>query len=252
MLENLPKTLAGITRYFADPQTCIDFVAFLRWENGEPVCVHCKEKGAYILASRKIYKCKKCRKQFSVKMGTIFEESAVSLDKWLIATWQIANCKNGISSYELGKNIGVTQRTAWFMNHRIRTAMTIGSIEKLSGEVEIDESYLGSDAKNMHRAKRKSFGTHGMHKGITDHKTAVLGIVQRKGKVRARVVARTKKEDLIPIIHENVEPSSKVFTDQARVHNDLYQAYIHETINHTVEYVRGNVHTNSSRTFGVF
>jgi len=151
MLENLPKTLIGITRYFADPQVRIDFVAFLRWENGEPICVHCQAKGAYFLASRKIYKCKACRKQFSVKMGTIFEESAVGLDKWLIAIWQIANCKNGISSYELGKAIGVTQRTAWFMNHRIRTAMTVGSIEKLSGEVECDETYIGGDAKNMTR-----------------------------------------------------------------------------------------------------
>jgi transposase-like protein len=217
MNEKLPKTLQETIKHFSDDQMCIDFVASLRWSNGIAICPHCQNYKTSFLATRKIWKCKACRKQFSVKRGTIFEDSAIGLDKWLVAIWMLANCKNGISSYELHRAIGITQKSAWFVLHRIRTAMQVGSIEKLSGEVEIDET--------------------------------VLGIVQRKGKVRARVVARAKKEDLIPIIHENVEPSSNVFTDQARVYANLHRAYIHETVNHAIEYVRGNVHTNSIENF---
>ncbi|MGB7209425.1 MAG: IS1595 family transposase [Pyrinomonadaceae bacterium] len=252
MLENLPKTLVGVARYFADPQVCIDFVAFLRWENGEPVCVHCKEKGAYFLASRKIYKCKKCRKQFSVKMGTIFAESAVGLDKWLVAIWLIANCKNGISSYELARDIDVTQRTAWFMNHRIRTAMTVGSIEKMGGgePIEMDETFIGGNAKNMHRAKRERFLPRYSSKNrVTAHKTAVFGMVQRGGKVKAQVIKSVRTKDVMPIIQENIEKNAEVFTDSAPIYRDLWQEYIHESVNHSVEYVRGNVHTNSIENF---
>lgn len=129
----------------------------MRWADGDPVCHHCQSVGAYYLASRKVYKCKACRKQFSVKQGTIFEESGVSLDKWLIAIWMIANCKNGISSYELGKAIGVKQRSAWFMLQRIRIAMEQGSVEKLSGTIEIDETFIGGEARNMHRNKRDEY-----------------------------------------------------------------------------------------------
>ena len=252
MLENLPKTLVGITRYFADPQICIDFVAFLRWENGEPVCVHCKETGAYFLASRKIYKCKKCRKQFSVKMGTIFEESAVSLDKWLIAIWQIANCKNGISSYELGRDIGVTQRTAWFMNHRIRTAMTVGSIEKMGGDdpIEMDETFIGGSAKNMHREKRERFlPRYSKQNRVSGNHTAVFGMVQRGGKVRAKVIKNVTAKEVMPIIQENIEPNSEVFTDQSPIYRYLWEQYVHDSVNHSMEYVRDNVHTNSIENF---
>lgn len=247
MLEKLPKTLLGITRYFADPQVCIDFVAQLRWENGEPVCQHCGKVGAYFLASRKIYKCKACRKQFSVKMGTIFEESGVGLDKWLTAIWLIANCKNGISSYELAKDIGVTQRTAWFMLQRIRIAMEQGSINKLSGTVEADETWIGGDAKNMHKEKRDRYR---MKTGRKEHKVAVLGMLERKGKVRAKVVPSIKGRDLIPHIYENVAFDSEVFTDQHIPYtNFLPSVYRHDAVHHAVEYVRGNVHTNSIENF---
>jgi transposase-like protein/IS1 family transposase len=246
MLEKLPKTLVGITRYFNDPLTCIEFVAFLRWANDEPVCHHCGEVGAYFLATRKIYKCKACRKQFSVKMGTIFEESAVTLDKWLIAIWLIANCKNGISSYELGKGIGVTQKTAWFMNHRIRHAMTVGSIEKLSGDIECDETYIGGDAKNMHSKERKR---RVKAAGSPAHKTAVLGMVERKGKVRAKVVKSRDAATIRQFVTTHAERGSQIFTDEWRGYHNLHDAYIHEIINHTIEYVRDNVHTNSIENF---
>ena len=246
MLENLPKTLVGVLRYFADPQVAIDFVAFLRWQDGEPVCVHCKETGAYFLASRKIYKCKKCRKQFSVKAGTIFEESAVSLDKWLVAIWLMANCKNGISSYEMGRHLGVTQRTAWFMNHRIRTAMTVGSIEKLSGTVECDETYIGGDAKNMHSVERKR---RVKKAGSPAHKSAVLGMVQRKGKVRAQVIQSRDAATIREFVTSNAEAGSEVMTDEWRGYHNLYDQYKHEIINHSLTYVRDNVHTNSIENF---
>lgn len=253
MLENLPKTLIGIVEYFADPQVCIDFVAFLRWQDGEPVCPHCKNVGAYYLASRKIYKCKDCRKQFSVKAGTIFEESAVPLNKWLAAIWQMANCKNGISSYELGKAIGVTQRTAWFMNHRIRTAMTVGSIEKLSGTVEMDEAFIGGDAKNMHRAKRIRFiSPRNTRNRVKTHKTAVFGMVERGGKVRAKVIKKShnlQTGDVMPIIEEHVDATAEVFTDKSSIYQNLWEKYVHDTVNHSYEYVRDNVHTNSIENF---
>ncbi|MFN0277688.1 MAG: IS1595 family transposase [Pyrinomonadaceae bacterium] len=250
MLENLPKTFVGVSRFFADPLVCVDFVAMMRWENGEPVCFHCKQKGAYFMPSRKIYRCKnkECKKQFSIKMGTIFEESAVSLDKWLMAMWQLANCKNGISSYELGKAIGVTQRTAWFMLHRIRTAMTNGTIEKMSGTVEIDEAFIGGDAKNMHRSKRVRFSKP-WTRNVKDHKTAVFGMVQRGGKVKAQVIKGIQAKDVMPVIQENIEPNSEVFSDQAAIYRDLYEKYVHATVNHSMEYVRGNVHTNSIENF---
>ncbi len=246
MLENLPKTLIDVLRYFADPQVAIDFVAFLRWQDGEPVCVHCKETGAYFLTSRKIYKCKKCRKQFSVKAGTIFEESAVSLDKWLVAIWLMANCKNGISSYEMGRHLGVTQRTAWFMNHRIRTAMTVGSIEKLSGTVECDETYIGGDAKNMHLVERKR---RVKKAGSPAHKSAVLGMVQRRGKVRAKVVQSRDAETIRDFVTSNAEQGSDVMTDEWRGYHNLRDVYTHEVINHSMTYVRDNVHTNSIENF---
>ncbi len=248
MLENLPKSLLEITKYLADPQVCIDLVKFMRWGENEPVCQHCGETGAYFLASRKIFKCKKCRKQFSVKMGTIFEESAVSLDKWLIAIWQLVNCKNGISSYELGKGIGVTQRTAWFMLQRIRTAMTNGTIEKMTGTVEVDESFIGGLPKNMHQSKRKRF-LKPYTRQVTGHKTAVFGMVQRGGKVKAKVVKSVHAKTLIPIIRENVEKDSQVYSDQAMQYNDLWMEYVHASVNHSREYVRDNVHTQNIENF---
>lgn len=149
MNAKLPKTLLEAVRYFSDEQTCIDFVANLRWENGTPLCPHCRSDNAGFLATRKIWKCKNkdCRKQFSIKTGTIFEDSALKLDKWLTAIWLIANAKNGISSYELSRSIGITQKSAWFVLHRIRMAMEQGSFGKLSGTVEADETWIGGNAE---------------------------------------------------------------------------------------------------------
>ena len=181
------------------------------------------------------------------KQGTIFEESGVSLDKWLIAIWMIANCKNGISSYELGKNIGVEQRSAWFMLQRIRIAMEQGSFGKLSGTVEADETFIGGDAKWKHRSRRDADQKRGGRLGL---KVSVLGMLERKGKVRAKVVASRTTHDLIPPIHEHVEFGSELFTDEHLPYmTHLPKYYIHDAVNHAREYVRGNVHTNSIENF---
>lgn len=247
MTENeLPKTLQQAVKYFSDDLVCINFLASLRWENGVAVCPHCKNDTTSFLTTRKIWKCKACKKQFSVKVGTIFEDSAIGLDKWLVAIWLIANAKNGISSYELHRAIGITQKSAWFVNHRIRMAMVAGSFEKLSGTVEADETFVGGVAGNMHSGRRKELKARFGQKG---HHTAVLGMVQRRGKVRAKVVQSIKGRELIPIIRENVAEGSELFTDALPSYELLARDYKHAAINHSIEYVRDNVHTNSIENF---
>lgn len=246
MKENeLPKTLQQAIRYFSDELLCVNFVASLRWENSIVVCPHCENNTTSFLSTRKIWKCKGCKKQFSVKVGTIFEDSPIKLDKWLTAIWLIAGAKNGISSYELHRAIGITQKSAWFVLHRIRTAMQSGSFEKLSGEVECDETYIGGLSKNMHVAKRKAK----IHGTGTSTKTGVMGLVERKGRVRAKVIENSQLETLHQGVKETVEEGSTLFTDHYRGYNGLHEAYIHEVINHSIEYVRGNVHTNSIENF---
>lgn len=246
--NNFPKTLQQAIKYFSDEDICIDFIASMRWQDGVAVCPICKGKETSFLSTRKIWKCKNktCKKQFSVKQGTILEGSNIGLDKWICAVWLIVNAKNGISSYEIHRAIGVTQKTAWFMLHRLRVAMQAGTIEKLSGEVEADETFIGGKAKNMHKHKReqkiKGRGSVG--------KTAVMGIIERKGKVSAKVIDDLSKETLHSEVKEKVKKGSNLFTDEWKSYRGLDEDYIHEVVNHSInEYVRGNVHTNSIENF---
>ena len=246
MNENeMPKTLQEAIRYFSNDEICIGFLASLRWENGIATCPKCKGQETSFLKTRKIWKCKGCKKQFSVKVGTIFEGSNISLDKWLCAMWLICNAKNGISSYEIHRSIGITQKSAWFVLHRIRVAMQTGSFEKLSGEVECDETFVGGLSKNMHKSRReakiKGRGSVG--------KTAVMGMLERKGNVRAKVIEKVDRETLHGEVKDNVETGANLFTDEWRSYNGLDSDYVHEVINHSVEYVRGNVHTNGIENF---
>jgi transposase-like protein len=174
-----PKTLQQAIRYFSDEQVCIDSIAALRWPTG-PVCPKCGSTEHYYLATQKRWKCKKCSKQFSVKVGTIFEDSPISLDKWLTALWMLVNCKNGISSYEAGRDLGITQKSAWFVLHRLRLALQSGSMSKMGGKgkhVEVDETFIGGAARSMHPERRKRMIT---ERGVKD-KTAVMGILERGG-----------------------------------------------------------------------
>lgn len=251
-----PKTLQQAIQYFSDEQTCIDTVAALRWPNGVE-CPACGHKEHYYLKTQKRWKCKECWRQFSVKLNTIFEDSPIGLDKWLCALWMLVNCKNGVSSYEVAKAIGVTQKSAWFVLHRLRLALKNGSIEKIGGsgsEVEVDETFVGGKARNMHKDKRLR-----MHQergktvnAITPFygKTPVMGMLDRESrKVRATVVRNTKRETLQAKILSNVHHGTSIYTDKAVVYDALADKYVHEVVDHMKEYVRGRVHTNGLENF---
>jgi transposase-like protein len=256
-----PKTLQQAIRHFSDEQVCIDTVAALRWPDG-PVCPACKHKEHYYLKTQRRWKCKECYKQFTVKLGTIFEDSPIPLDKWLTALWMLVNCKNGISSYEVGKDLGITQKSAWFVLHRLRLALKSGSIEKLGGpnsEVEVDETFIGQKAKNMHKDRKlrlirvrnevqnyKSQGGPGSLPG----KTAVMGILDRQQrKIRATVIPNVKRETLQNKIFNEIQHGTKLYTDTAVVYDKLAQTYAHEMVNHLEGYVQGRVHTNGLENF---
>lgn len=246
MENTLPQTLQQAMHYFADEMTCIEFLASLRWDNGVAVCPKCQCDQTCFLKTRKVWKCKGCSKQFSIKTGSIFEGSSIKLDKWLIGIWMISTCKNGVSSYEIHRALGMTQKSAWFLLHRIRTAMTSGSFEKLSGSIEADESHLGANARSMHAAARKR---RGVRQGSPSHKTCVFGMIQRGGKVRAVIVRNRNKETLREATLEHIEPGSELITDEWHAYKNLRDTYTHQIVNHSVEYVRGNLHTNSIENF---
>ena len=240
-------TLRDAIVYFADFEHCRQFMMELRWPDGIVRCPHCGSDHVTWLAKARVWKCyaKHPMPRFSLKTGTIFEDSPLSLEKWLPTAWLIINCKNGISSYEVHRGLGVTQKTAWFMLHRIRLAMQDGTFNKLGGEVEVDETFIGGKARNMHKDKRaeKITGTGGKDKEIA------FGMVERGGRVvTGHVGSRTKKE-LQAIIRERVEAGSAIFSDELKSYEGLENEYQHAVIDHAVEYVNGNVHTNTMENF---
>jgi transposase-like protein len=241
----LPTTLLEATRYFSDPEVCIEFVAKMRWPNG-PVCPRCDSTEHSYLTTRRLWKCKGCKKQFSVKFGSIFEDSAIPLDKWLVCIWLIANSKNGISSHELGRSVGITQKSAWHVLHRIRLAMQSESFDKFDGGIEIDESYIGGRARNMHRhiRKQKISGT-----GGTD-KTVVVGVLERGGRVRASVVPDNRRSTLHAHVQEHVAQGATIYTDELKSYTGLDDlGYAHQTIDHAETYAKDRVHTNGLENF---
>lgn len=248
MTENCPKTLLEAARYFSNRAVCNEYMRRIKWPSGKIVCPKCGNDSCHELASRPgVLKCNKaaCQKQFSYKVGTIFEDSPLGLDKWFVAVWAVANCKNGISSHELGRSIGVTQKTAWHMLHRIRKAMETNSFTKMTGEVESDETFVGGRAKNMHKAKREA----NIDGRGPVNKTAVQGILQRGGEVRTFVVAKPDAEHLQTNVIRNVDRRASVFTDAATAYDGLGRAFLHQTIDHVREYVRGVIHTNGIENF---
>lgn len=251
-----PKTLQQAIRYFTDEQICIDTVSAMRWPDG-PECPSCGHKEHYYLKSQRRWKCKECYKQFSVKLGTIFEDSPLGLDKWLAALWMICNCRNGISSYEIGRDLGISQKAGWFMLHRLRLALQNKSLMKLGGdggEVEADETFVGGKAKNMHNSRRRALAKarNSSLKGDTRMigKTAVVGIFDREQReVRATVVRAINREMLQNDILSQIKHGSKIYTDDAAVYSSIPKEYVHEFVNHMEKYVNGRVHTNGLENF---
>jgi len=243
----LPSTLQEAIVYFADPKNCNEFLAGLRWADGKVQCPYCGSGKVVYLENQNRYKCygKHAKAQFSLKVGTIFEDSPIGLDKWLCAMWLIVNCKNGISSCEVARDLGITQKSAWFMDHRIRFALYSGSFEKLSGHVEADETFIGGKARNMHvsQRRRRITGTGGKDK------TAVMGIVERGGKVRTVVVPNRKRKALQAEIRKHVEAGSALYTDALLSYKGLEADYVHQVVDHAVSYVDGAVHTNTLENF---
>lgn len=251
VMSNEPKTLAEAIRYFSDEDTCLQFMVSLRWPEGVS-CPTCGSKEVTFLASRRVWKCKSQhqKQQFSIKVATVFEDSPISLTKWLPALWLLVSCKNGVSSYEIHRGIGVTQKTAWFMLHRLRLVMRTGTFEKLSGAVEADETFIGSLARNMHKSKRERVikGTGGAGK------TAVMGLLERHtdkkaSRVHAKVVPNVKRETLHGEIRKHVAPGAEVHTDEWVGYKNLDADYVHNVINHAEADVQGAVHTNGIENF---
>jgi transposase-like protein len=252
-----PETLQEAVVFYSDPEHVFDAAVQLRWVGGHVTCPRCGQAKHSFIKTRKLWFCYVCKKQFTLKVGTIFEDSPLGLDKWLVAIWMTANCKNGVSSYELGKALGIRQASAWFMLHRIREAMKSKSIFKLGnldgGAVEVDESFIGAKAVNMHKSRKlKLCGIRGENRlgDLYLGKTAVQGILDRDMRqVRCRVVPDVKRETLQGEILKNVRYGSKVYTDNAVAYDLLHNRYVHEVVNHAERYVNGQVHTNGLENF---
>jgi transposase-like protein len=243
--RKFPNTLLAAVTYFSDEDVCRDFLAGLRWPNGVE-CPYCGSDRVGYLQTRGVWKCKgkDCRRQFSVKKGTIFEDSPIPLSKWLPAIWLYSAGKKGRSSHQLAKDLGVTQKSAWFMSHRIRLAMEAESFDSpFDGEVEVDETIVGGKDKNKHAHLRR--GNWGPQVG----KVAVMGLLERHGEVRAKVVPSRRADVLKTEIRRHVAPGATLYTDEFASYRGLEGEYVREVINHSEEYVRGNVHTNGIENF---
>jgi transposase-like protein len=262
-----PKTLQQAIVHFSDEDNCLEFMKLHLWPDGVVTCPTCKRKDVTFLATQKKWQCKSAhaKRQFSAKVGTIFEDSPLGLDKWLPAVWLITNSKNGVSSCEIARSLGVTQKTAWFMLHRIRFAMKENPFNVYSGKlggnngggpVEVDESFVGGRLENMHKGRAKKMQETRAEVDPDEYfqryanKTVVMGLFDRESrKVRAKVIPNVKRETLQQEILKNVKYGSRVYTDSAVAYNRTGWHFIHETVNHAESYVRDQVHTNSLENF---
>lgn len=247
-VKKMFNNLIQVTEYFSDKQRCIDYLTNIRW-NGNVTCVHCNHDKVYELkGANKRYKCASCRKQFSAIKGTIFENSPISLQKWFLALYLMANHKKGISSLQLSKDISVTQKTAWFMLHRLRTALETKSFSApiMATTVECDETYIGGKMKNKHKSKR----VEGAQGRSTKDKTPVFGLVERNGRVVAMKVKATTKQDIQPIIAQYVAKGANVMTDEWMAYKGLDKRFNHAIVKHGEGiYVVGDAHTNTIEGF---
>jgi hypothetical protein len=240
-----PKTLQEAIIFYADADNCLNHLVAQRWPDGV-TCPTCGGKEVKFIPTRRIWECKTKhpKKQFSIKVGTIFEDSPIGLDKWLTASWMVANCKNGVSSYEIHRAIGVTQKSAWFMLHRIRLAMQDEDGGKLQGHVEVDETFIGGKARFMHMNKRAKLDKQGLA-----NKVIVGGFLERGGKVRTQVIESRNRQTLHAMVLDNVEYGSHLSTDNCQGYWGLSREYAHQIVDHAETYVNGKVHTNGLENF---
>lgn len=244
-----PKTLLEAVRQFSSPQVAHDYFVALRWPNGI-ACprMGCGSADVARIKNRNAWRCRDCARQFSAKVGTIFEDSPIGFDKWLPAMWLLSANRNGISSCEVARGIGVTQKTAWFMLHRIRHTMQTATFEQLSGEVEADETFVGGKLKYSKRARRAARAGRPWDPSL--NKTRVLGVVQRGGQARAWAVPDLKKQTMLPKLQEAVRHDATLYTDGSGVLYQIGKRFSrHDWVNHAIEYVHGNVHTNNIECF---
>ncbi|MDH2908638.1 MAG: IS1595 family transposase [Candidatus Eremiobacteraeota bacterium] len=241
-----PQNLFEAVTYFSDPDCALAYFVNVRWPNGV-ACprMGCGSAAVQYIRTRRLWRCKECKREFTAKVGTVFEDSPLPLTKWLSAIWLISAARNGISSGEVARALHVTQKTAWFMLHRIRLAMQAESFELLSGEVEADETYIGPKARSINRYGDSSKKA----RGPGYRKTVVLGMRERGGKVRALAVKDTRRGTLLPRVWQHVAAGSTVYTDALGSYHDLQDAYVHQVINHAEKYVEGRVHTNRIENF---
>jgi transposase-like protein len=241
-----PTTLLEAVLRFSTPKAAHDYFTAVRWPFGV-ACprMGCGSADVRFVSTRLLWFCKDCKRQFTGKVGTIFEDSPIPLTKWLPAVWLLSANRNGISSCEVARALGVTQKTAWFMLHRIRLAMQAETFEQLSGEVEVDETFVGPKARSFNRRNQSFTGKRNSATG----RATVLGMRERGGKVRAWVVKNNRTQSLLPRVWNNVLPGSTVYTDALKSYHLLKHDYVHEIINHAETYVQGRVHTNSIENF---
>jgi transposase-like protein len=254
-----PETLQQAVVYFADSERCIEAAISLRWQDGKVTCPTCGSDKVHFIGTRSIWRCKGAkhdRQQFSVKIGTVMEDSPITLDKWMVAMWLLSAAKNGISSYELGRAIGITQKSAWFMLHRIRLAMQ-DNPGPFSGHVEADETFIGGKARFMHHDKKMRVRG-GRVPGMAG-KIAVWGVLQRnspdrKSRVMMKVVKNIRRGQVLMEVKKNVKQGSTLYTDALKSYEmpaswGPTDYYIHKVIDHAEAYAIGHVHTNGMENF---
>jgi transposase-like protein len=252
-----PKTLQQAIQFFSDFDHCREFMIAVRWPDSKVRCPYCNAEKVTYLEKARLYRCygDHAKQKFSLKVGTVFEDSPIPLEKWLPAVWMLVNCRNGVSSYEIHRALGVTQKSAWFMLHRIRLAVQSGSFNKIGGEgneVEVDETFIGGKLRNMHKEQQIRYRkiTESAKFGGPTGKAIVVGMLDRTARqIRAKVVPDVSRLTLQNAVLKNVTHGSSVYTDQAPAYQRLNQKYLHEIVNHAETYVRGRVHTNGLENF---